>query len=85
MKEVLECFKMQPTPEYIDSEKDLKELKNDLIATIETVWKKLFRDPKPLKGLDENTIHDRSFKDCCDLVKTLVKKSAQPPRSAEES
>jgi hypothetical protein len=40
MKEGLECFKMQPTPEYIDAEKDLEELKNDLIATIEIMWKK---------------------------------------------
>jgi hypothetical protein len=38
--EWLECFKMQLTPAYIESEKNLEELKIDLITTIDTVWEK---------------------------------------------
>jgi hypothetical protein len=79
--ELLKCFEMQLTPEHFDSEENLEKLKKELITTIDTVWKKCCRDPEPFKGLDENTY--TSFKDCYDLVTTLVNKSAQPPRSAE--
>jgi hypothetical protein len=38
--DLLKCFLMPLTPEYIESGENLEELKNELITTIDTVWEK---------------------------------------------
>ncbi len=75
--ELLKCFEMQLTPEYIKFGENLQDITNDLIKTIDTVWKKCCRHSKIGKGLDEKTY--TSFKTCCGLVKTLAEKSAAIP------
>jgi hypothetical protein len=76
--ELLRCFVIQLTPEYIASGENLEELSDELNTTIDTIWKKCCKDSN-FKGLDEKTT--TSFKDCCVLLKILAQKTA-PPGSA---
>jgi hypothetical protein len=76
--ELLQCFLIQLTPEYVQSGKNLQELKTELLSTIDAVWRKCCKD-STFRGLDEKTT--TSFESCCVLLKILAQKTA-PPGSA---